>query len=158
MRVTGHQNFGRRKLEGCGIELRRMASNSEEDQGPYRTVMSMLMMMMDIQWNTLQRNSIWHNGAQLLHDQLCNDAGHSTITYRSIQSVDDGQVELCIEEHTEHRYSKIYVRGDVYCFTLDTSWEKQKWTVDSVRCSLLSKCKYITELTTVNKHRRLTWR
>jgi hypothetical protein len=43
--VAGHQNFGRKKLEECGIEWRRMRCNSEEGQGPHMAVVPILMMM-----------------------------------------------------------------------------------------------------------------
>jgi hypothetical protein len=46
MCVAGHQSFGCKKLEECGIESRRMASNFEEEQGPHRAVVTMLLMMM----------------------------------------------------------------------------------------------------------------
>jgi hypothetical protein len=46
MCVVGHQNFGRKKLEECGIEQRRIVSNSEEGHGPYKAVVPMLMMIM----------------------------------------------------------------------------------------------------------------
>jgi hypothetical protein len=43
--VAGHQNLGRKKLEECSIEQRRMVSNSEEIQGAHRAVEPMMMMM-----------------------------------------------------------------------------------------------------------------
>jgi hypothetical protein len=46
MCVAGHQNFGRKELEECGIKWGRMASNSEEGQGPQRAVVPMMMLMM----------------------------------------------------------------------------------------------------------------
>lgn len=70
----------------------------------------------------------------------------------SIPAVDELQVELYIEKHKERRYLEIYVHDDIHLFTLVTGWKKQKWISDSVRCSLLSRCKYITELTELNKH------
>jgi hypothetical protein len=36
--VSGHQNFWCKKLEECGLEWRRMASDSQEGQGPHRAV------------------------------------------------------------------------------------------------------------------------
>jgi hypothetical protein len=46
MCVAGHQDFGCKELEGCGIKWGRMADNSEEGQGPQRAVAPMMMMMM----------------------------------------------------------------------------------------------------------------
>jgi hypothetical protein len=46
MCVAGHQNFGCKELEECGIKWGRMAGNSEEGQGPQRAVAPMMMMMM----------------------------------------------------------------------------------------------------------------
>jgi hypothetical protein len=96
--VAGHQNFGHKKLEERGIEYKRMARNSEEGQGPHRAIVPM-MMMMDIQWNKLQGNSIWRNLELPLCDLPCNGVAPSTIKYTSIPAADDHQVELCIEEH-----------------------------------------------------------
>jgi hypothetical protein len=48
MCVAGHQNFGRKELEECGIKWGRMAGNSEEGQGPQRAVAPMMMMMIYI--------------------------------------------------------------------------------------------------------------
>jgi hypothetical protein len=45
MCVAGHQDFGCKELEECGIKWGRMADNSEEGQGPQRTVVPMMMMM-----------------------------------------------------------------------------------------------------------------
>jgi hypothetical protein len=47
MCVAGHQNFGCKELEECGIKWGRMADNSEEGQGPQRAVEPMMMMMMN---------------------------------------------------------------------------------------------------------------
>jgi hypothetical protein len=96
-----------------------MVSSSEEGQA----VLPMLMIM-DIQWNKLQGNSIWRNAAHLLYDQLCKHVVPSTITYASIPAADHHQVELRIEKHKERRYLEIYVHADVYFFTLVTGWEK----------------------------------
>jgi hypothetical protein len=46
MCVAGHQNFGYKELEECGIKWGRMALNPEEGQGPQRAVAPMMMMMM----------------------------------------------------------------------------------------------------------------
>jgi hypothetical protein len=46
MCVAGHQNFGRKELEECGVKWGRMAGNSKEGQGPQRAVVPMMMMMM----------------------------------------------------------------------------------------------------------------
>jgi hypothetical protein len=46
MCVAGHQNFGCKDLEECGIKWGRMAGNFEEGQGPQRAVAPMMMMMM----------------------------------------------------------------------------------------------------------------
>jgi hypothetical protein len=48
MCVAGHQNFGCKELDECGIKWGRMAGNSEEGQGPQRAVAQMMMMMMMI--------------------------------------------------------------------------------------------------------------
>jgi hypothetical protein len=48
MCVAGHQNFGCKELEECGIKWGRMAGNSEEGQGPQRAVAPMMMMMIII--------------------------------------------------------------------------------------------------------------
>jgi hypothetical protein len=45
MCVAGHQDFGCKELEECGIKWGRMAGNSEEGQGPKRAVAPMMMMM-----------------------------------------------------------------------------------------------------------------
>jgi hypothetical protein len=45
MCVAGHQNFGCKELEECGIKWGRMAGNSEEGQGPQRAVAPMMMMI-----------------------------------------------------------------------------------------------------------------
>jgi hypothetical protein len=45
MCVAGHQNFGCKELEECGIKWERMAGNSEEGQGPQRAVSPMMMMI-----------------------------------------------------------------------------------------------------------------
>jgi hypothetical protein len=44
--VAGHQDFGCKEVEECGIKWGRMADNSEEGQGPQRAVAPMMMMMM----------------------------------------------------------------------------------------------------------------
>jgi hypothetical protein len=43
--VAGHQNFGCKELEECGIKWGRMAGNSEEGQGPQRAVTPVIMKM-----------------------------------------------------------------------------------------------------------------
>jgi hypothetical protein len=45
MCVAGHQDFGCKELEECGVKWGRMAGNSEEGQGPQRAVAPMMMMM-----------------------------------------------------------------------------------------------------------------
>jgi hypothetical protein len=45
MCVAGHQNFGCKELEECGIKWGRMGGNSEEGQGPQRAVVPMMMMI-----------------------------------------------------------------------------------------------------------------
>jgi hypothetical protein len=45
MCVAGHQIFGCKELEECGIKWGRMVGNSEEGQGPQRAVAPMMMMM-----------------------------------------------------------------------------------------------------------------
>jgi hypothetical protein len=50
--VAGHQNFGRKELEECGIIWGRRAGNSEEGQGPQRAVVPMMMMMMMMMMNS----------------------------------------------------------------------------------------------------------
>jgi hypothetical protein len=52
MCVAGHQNFGCKELEECGIKWERMAGNSEEGQGPQRAVMPMMTMMMMMNLNS----------------------------------------------------------------------------------------------------------
>jgi hypothetical protein len=44
--MAGHQNFGCKELEECGIKSGRMAGNSEEGQGPQRAVAPMMLLLM----------------------------------------------------------------------------------------------------------------
>jgi hypothetical protein len=63
MCVAGHQNFGCKELEECGIKWGRMAGNSEEGQGPQRAVVPMMMMNILKLWRVSKIPSGGHQGA-----------------------------------------------------------------------------------------------
>jgi hypothetical protein len=77
--VEGHQNFGCKELEECGIKWGRMAGNSEEGQGPQRAVAPMMMMMM--MYITICLYSLAKHMLLQLHVSICKTDNLQVVIY-----------------------------------------------------------------------------
>jgi hypothetical protein len=75
MCVAGHQNFGCKELEECGIKWGRIAGNSEEGQGPQRAVAPMMMMMKSLKtfFSVSEYRFHFFDGFEnLIYSKICN--------------------------------------------------------------------------------------